>query len=242
MARPLIPSMRRALLIVLALALLGLAYSQWNVVGRLRDGMLQLQQLGSWGGVIFLLAYALSVVVLIPGSILGVGAGVVYGLGWGTLLVTLGAWLGSTVAFFIGRYGARNFAQRHMRAHPRLAALDRALGGSSLRLVFLLRLHPLLPYNLLNYALGATAVSTRDYVLGNIGIIPGVLLCVGLGTLAGHIILHPEIPDNPHTASLRLLAEVVAACLAVAASIWLVQVGRKAVRNGTGQGRSASFA
>ena len=227
--------MRRVLLILSGLVLLGLAFRQWHGAVVLRDTLLQLQDMGTAGALLFLGVYALSVVLLIPGSLLSVGAGAVYGLGWGSLLVTLGALLGSAIAFCVARYAARDLVRRKLRQHPKLATLDQALQGGGLRLVFLLRLHPLLPYNLLNYALGASAVHARDYLLGGLGIIPGVLLFVGLGSLAGRMILHPELPEDAHTAWLRTSAEVAAVLLGLAVSVWLAQVTRKALQRAPSQ-------
>ena len=75
--------------------------------------------------------------------------------------------LGSTVAFLLGRYVARRLIERKLATMPRFAAIDRAVSAQGLRIVFLLRLSPIVPFNFLNYALGATRISIKDFVIAS---------------------------------------------------------------------------
>jgi uncharacterized membrane protein YdjX (TVP38/TMEM64 family) len=143
--------------------------------------------LGFWGPVAFIAGYALGTVAFVPGSLLTLSAGLLFGLGWGTLYATVGAFLGSTGAFLAGRYLARGAIERRLAGKPRFAAIDRAVGQEGSKLIALLRLSPLLPYNLLNYALGLTRVKLGAYLLGSIAMIPGTLLYVYYGTLLGDL-------------------------------------------------------
>jgi uncharacterized membrane protein YdjX (TVP38/TMEM64 family) len=121
---------------------------------------------------------------LLPGSVLTGGAGFAYGPLWGTLLVSPVSVAAAVVAFVLGRTLARGWISRRMAAHPRFVAIDEAIGKGGLRIVLLLRLSPVLPFNILNYALGLTRVRMRDYVLGSfIGMLPGTLLYVYVGSL-----------------------------------------------------------
>lgn len=143
--------------------------------------------LGAWGAVAFVLGYALACVAVVPASLLTLAAGAVFGLGRGVALVTAGALLGAASAFLLARYAVRGAVERRLAGNPRLAAVDRAVATDGRRIVFLLRLSPAVPFSALNYALGATRLSFADYMLGSLGILPGTVLYVYYGTVAGTI-------------------------------------------------------
>lgn len=175
----------RGLVLVAVIALL-------VVGGRRLGGVLPeilsgLERLGPWGPVLFVALYVAAAVALVPGSILTLAAGVLFGLGRGVLLVFVGATLGATAAFLVARYVARDAVARRVNRDPRFAAVDRAIEREGGRMVFLLRLSPLLPFNLLNYALGVTRVRLGAYVLGSVGMLPGTVLYVYYGKLAGTV-------------------------------------------------------
>lgn len=142
---------------------------------------------GSWGPVLFVVGYALATVAFLPGSILTIAAGAIFGLVRGTALAFGGALLGAASAFLVARYLARPAIERRFQADPRVRSIDRAVEERGLRLVFLLRLSPVLPFNALNYVLGITRVRLRDYLLGSLGMLPGTLLYVWTGKLAGDV-------------------------------------------------------
>jgi uncharacterized membrane protein YdjX (TVP38/TMEM64 family) len=143
--------------------------------------------LGFWGPGAFVLGYAVAAVALLPGSLLTLAAGALFGLARGTAYVLVGATLGACLAFLIARYLARGAVERRISAHPRFAAVDRAIGGEGLKIVFLLRLSPVFPYNVLNYALGLTRVRFRDFLLASVGMLPGTLLYVYYGKVLGDV-------------------------------------------------------
>jgi len=143
--------------------------------------------LGALGPVAFIAGYALAVVGFVPGSILTLAAGAIFGVLEGTLYVFLAATLGSTGAFLVSRYLARRAVERRLEGDERFAAIDRAVGAQGRRIVFLLRLSPIFPFNLLNYALGLTRVRLADYVIASLGMIPGTLLYVYSGKVAGDV-------------------------------------------------------
>lgn len=145
------------------------------------------ETLGFWGPLVFILGYAAATVAFIPGSILTLAAGAIFGLAKGTLYVFLGATLGSTLAFLVARYLARGAIERRLESSPKFKAIDGAVAEEGLKIVFLLRLSPIFPYNLLNYALGLTRVSLRDYVIAALGMIPGTFLYVYYGKALGSL-------------------------------------------------------
>jgi uncharacterized membrane protein YdjX (TVP38/TMEM64 family) len=144
--------------------------------------------LGAWGPVVFVAGYALAVVAFVPGSILTLAAGALFGLVKGTGLVLVAATLGACAAFLVARYVAREAVERRLAGHPRFAAIDRAVGTEGRKIVFLLRLSPLFPFTLLNYALGVTRVRFADYVVASAGMLPGTLLYVYYGQVAGDVV------------------------------------------------------
>lgn len=143
--------------------------------------------LGFWGPAAFVLGYAAAAVALLPGSLLTLAAGAIFGLARGTAYVFVGATLGACLAFLIARYLARGAVERRIAAHPRFAAVDRAIGREGSKIVFLLRLSPVFPYNVLNYALGLTGVRFRDFLLASVGMLPGTLLYVYYGKVLGDV-------------------------------------------------------
>ena len=140
---------------------------------------------GLWAPLIFVLVYVLATVLLIPGSVLTLGAGAAFGLGWGLLWVTLGANLGAHAAFLAGRFFARAWVARRIERHAGFHAIDQAVAEEGWKIVGLTRLSPAFPFTFLNYAFGLTRVSFRHYALATFfGMMPGTVLYVYLGALA----------------------------------------------------------
>lgn len=143
--------------------------------------------LGVWGPVVFILGYAVAAVAFIPGSLLTLAAGAIFGLAKGTVYTLIGATLGACAAFLVARYGARGAIERRIAGNPRFAAIDKAVGGEGFKIVALLRLSPVFPFNLLNYALGLTKVSFWQYAAASVAMLPGTLLYVYYGKAAGSL-------------------------------------------------------
>ena len=143
--------------------------------------------LGFWGPLVFVLGYATAVVALVPGSILTLAAGAIFGLAEGVVYVFVAATLGAALAFLVSRHVARASVEAKLAGNERFAAIDRAVGGEGRKIVFLLRLSPVFPFSLLNYALGLTRVGFVDYVVASVGMIPGTILYVYYGKLAGDV-------------------------------------------------------
>jgi uncharacterized membrane protein YdjX (TVP38/TMEM64 family) len=141
--------------------------------------------LGVWAPVAFVLAYIAVVVLMLPAFLLIMAGGAVFGVVQGSLLVMTGAMAGGTLAFLIGRHLARAFVERRVATNATLSALDRVIGEDGLRLVFLLRLSPAVPFVLSNYALGITRVRLRDFVLGTLGLLPIVVTYAAYGHASG---------------------------------------------------------
>jgi uncharacterized membrane protein YdjX (TVP38/TMEM64 family) len=161
--------------------LLILPASVWLVtplplIAAVLGGLLQLREwldgAGLWGLVVYVLVYALAVVLLFPGSLLALSAGLAYGP-WGVPLAVSGATIGAALSFLISRYVAGAWFRR-LRRRRLLLALENAVIEGGWRFVCLVRLSPLLPFGLLNYYFGVTRIPFRQYLPGTVlGIIPG---------------------------------------------------------------------
>ena len=148
---------------------------------------LWVNSLGVWGPVVFIVGYAVAAVAFVPGSLLTLAAGAIFGLSKGVLYVFVAAVLGSSAAFLVSRHLARAVIEQRVAGSARFAAIDRAVSAQGRKIVFLLRLSPVFPFNLLNYALGLTKVRFVDYLIASVGMIPGTLLYVYYGKLAGDV-------------------------------------------------------
>lgn len=178
------PLARIAIGVAVLAALVLLARSAGDAVPRFAEWV---DGLGPWGPIAFILGYAVAVVAFLPGSLLTLAAGAIFGLGLGVLYAFSAALLGSAVAFLVARYLARGAIERRLAGNARFAAIDRAVGQQGRKIVFLLRLSPAFPFSLLNYALGLTRVRFADYLLAAPGMLPGTLLYVYYGKLAGDV-------------------------------------------------------
>lgn len=147
----------------------------------------QIQSLGIWAPIAFIVTYAIATVALVPSSLLTLGAGVLFGLPFGFVYAFLGATLGATSAFLAGRYLVRDWVARKINGHQKLQAIDAAVAQAGLKIVLLTRLSPMFPFVLLNYTFGITQISLRDYVMGFLGIIPATLLYTYIGSLFGDV-------------------------------------------------------
>lgn len=145
------------------------------------------ESLGVWGPLVFIVGYIVATVAFIPGSILTLAAGAIFGLARGTAFVFVGATIGSILAFLVSRYFARSAIEKRLQGNEKFANIDRAVGAQGLKITFLLRLSPVFPFNLLNYGLGLTNVRLRDYAIAALGMLPGTFLYVYYGKLAGDV-------------------------------------------------------
>lgn len=173
-----------ALTIILALVIIGRV-----AVAPIQNFATWVDGLGPLAPVVFIAGYIVATVAFVPGSILTLAAGAIFGVVRGTAYVLIGATLGETAAFLIARYVARPFVERRLAGNKNFQRVDRIIQKGGGRMVLLMRLSPLLPFNVLNYSLGVSKVRFRSYILGSVGMIPGTLLYVYYGKLAGDLTL-----------------------------------------------------
>jgi len=193
------------------------------------------RSLGPWAWAGYIGLYIVATVAWVPGSILTLASGVLFGLWMGTLLTLVGATAGATAAFLVARYVARTTVERKLGDRPRLRAIDRALSRRGARLVFLIRLSPAIPFNALNYALGVTGVPLRSYIWTSfLGMVPGTFLYVYAGYAAGQI--SGAVDAEPRGWGYWTLLGV-GLLATIAATILVTRVARRAVDQATSNAR-----
>ena len=181
---------------------------------------------------VFIALYVLATVCLIPGLILTLAGGAIFGLARGVALVSAGSLLGASAAFFIGRTFARKWTQQRIAAWPRFRALDGALGERGFWIVLLTRLSPLFPFNLLNYAYGVTAVRPRDYIAASwLGMLPATVLYVYAGSAAAD--LAQALSGRVRTGKSATVLLVVGLAATVAVTALVTRVARRRLEHET---------
>src|SRR5262245_33552027 len=171
-------------LYVVAAVAIVIAAKYFHIQDLLKAALDWIGKLGAWGSVIFIGIYIVAAVLFIPGSVLTLGAGALFGVIRGSVCVSIGATLGATAAFLVGRYLARDAIARKIAKNEKFAAIDRAVADEGWKIVLLTRLSPVFPFNLLNYAFGLTRVKLSHYVLASwIGMMPATVMYVYLGSL-----------------------------------------------------------
>jgi uncharacterized membrane protein YdjX (TVP38/TMEM64 family) len=177
------------------------------------------------GVVAFMLVYFVATILFIPGSILTLGAGFVFsasfgslgvGILLGTISVFFGASGGAIGSFLLGRYLFRDSVGILSKRYSVFEALDKALAEKGLRIMVLLRLSPIIPFNVINYVAGVTAISFWSYVLALFAIIPGTVLYVFLGASAGSLADSANSGDNLTVTIIVVVVGVIFGFLAIA--------------------------
>jgi uncharacterized membrane protein YdjX (TVP38/TMEM64 family) len=188
--------------------------------------------LGAAAPLAFIALHAIGVLAFVPATVFAVAGGALFGFVRGLAYSVVGGALGATGAFLIARHVVRRFFAARFSTSPQLAALDRAVSASGLRILVLLRLSPVTPFNVLNYAFGAGSVRLRDFVLATLGGLPGTIVAAYAGDVAGEALAlagetHPVWNTSYYLALIAGLAATVAAAVAVA------RAARRALRNVT---------
>lgn len=222
--------MKTARLILIGLVLAGLVVAAYALP--LADWVTVLAErarsTGGLGVALFVAAYVVSTVAFLPGSILTLAAGFVYGPVWGVAIASPASVAGATCAFLLGRTLLRGWAEARVGTSARVRAIDEAVSREGFKIVVLLRLSPIIPFNALNYALSLSNVPVRTYVLASfLGMLPGTLMWVYLGSLA------PTVADLSSAGSgggtTRTLLYVAGLVATVAAAVIGARAARRAL-------------
>lgn len=180
------------------------------------------QQQGVWAPILFVLVYAAAAVAFVPGSVMTLASGAIFGLVKGVVLVSIASTTAAAISFLLGRFALRGWVEKKLAHRPAFRALDEAVGREGWKMVLLLRLSPVFPFTLLNYALGLTRIGFWPAVLASwVGMLPGTILYVYLGSLA-------QVAATGSTTAEKILYGVgLVATLAV--TVWITRIAKRAV-------------
>lgn len=170
---------------------------------------------GPWGPVIFVATFVVATLLLIPATGLTLAAGFLFGPVAGTALVTLAATLGAAAAFLVSRYIAKDYIKGKLQSYPRLKAIEEQVSTEGFKIVLLLRLAPLVPFTILNYALGVSEVSFVPYIVATaLGKLFGVFSQVYVGS-TGRSVEAATTATGSNNINLALTAVGVVASIVV---------------------------
>ncbi|HUE87944.1 MAG TPA: VTT domain-containing protein [Vicinamibacterales bacterium] len=191
------------------------------------SGTLQtwVESLGFWGPIALGVVYIIAALLFVPGSLLTLAAGAIYGLTLGMVIVSIASTSAAALAFLIARYGARDRVLRILEQSPRLMAIDRAIGERGWKIVALLRLSPAVPFNLQNYVYGVTAVRFGPAVLASwLAMLPGTFLFVYVGSLGGAAAAGSSVTTG------EWVLRSVGLAATVLVTVYLTRVAQRAMR------------
>lgn len=219
----------KPLLIVFVVATLLVIAHKFNAQQLLINALDWIKTLGPWGPIAFIIIYILATVLFLPGSLLTLGAGLLFGPIFGSIYVSIGSTIGATCAFLVGRYLARGWVSKQIEGNENFKAIDEAVASEGWKIVGLTRLSPIFPFNLLNYAFGLTQVSLPDYFFASwIGMMPGTVMYVYLGSLAGSLATLGTEGGTRTTAEWILYGVGLIATIAV--TVYVTKIARKALQ------------
>lgn len=210
--------------------LISAIFSPWQPILLWQEVLASIQGWGAAGVVAFMMLYNLATIFLIPGSLLTLAGGILYGFFWGSVYVILAATLGATIAFLIGRYFAHDWVCRRLRKYPKFRSIDAAVAKHGARVVLLTRLSPVFPFNLLNYAFGVTKIPLRDYILGSMGMVPGTVLYVYIGALLGDVTALGASPElGPQVQALQWSLRGIGLIATAGVTLFITRIAKKAL-------------
>jgi uncharacterized membrane protein YdjX (TVP38/TMEM64 family) len=224
--------MNKSLLLIFAIAL---ALGAWFFLLQEHTGVAfdWVRDKGLIGGVVAGLVYALATVLMIPGSVATLAIGAIYGPWIGLLIVSPASVLGATMAFILGRGVFRPIIEKRMQGSNKFEALQAAIAKNGLKILTLVRLSPIFPFTVINYAFGLTRISLRKYIVGSfIGMLPGTLLYVYLGSAVGDVgqLMSAGVEDSGRAGSLIFYGGLVATA---AVTIIITKVAKQALADAT---------
>lgn len=182
------------------------------------------KDLGPLGYLVYVLAYVVVCVTFLPASPLTIGAGAIFGFVEGAIVVIVGATLGATASFLLGRTIMRRRIEAMAAKNPKFLALDRAIAREGGKIVFLIRLAPVFPFAYINFAFGLTGVRTLPYIVATFfGIIPVTLAFVYIADAATRT-------ATADMSSTRLIINIVGVVIAIAVTAFVTRLALRAVR------------
>ncbi len=216
-----------ALLLIVVVALLA-AFKFLPINDWIQTLLTTIGGMGPLGPVLLAGTYVIACVLFIPGSLLTLGSGFLFGVVTGTIAVSIGSTLGAAAAFLVGRLLARGWIEGKVAGNEKFRAIDEAVGREGFKIVLLTRLSPVFPFNLLNYAYGVTKVKFRDYFFASwIGMLPGTLMYVYLGGAVKSI--SDLAAGNIEGGSGRQILFGIGLLATIVVTVYVTRISRKAL-------------
>ncbi len=152
------------------------------LIGGINQQQLQLwlQKMGIWAPILYILIYSIATICILPSTPLNLSGGAIFGSVWGTVWTSIAAILAAVLSFIFSRTIGRDLVRQKLAG--KWEKIDREMHQGGFFYMFAIRLLPLIPYGIVNFAAGLTAIKFRDYFFGTLlGTVPGILPFVMMG-------------------------------------------------------------
>ena len=242
-----LPAWAKLAIAVVVIAAVVFALKQLDLGTRLQAAIEWIRGLGAVGVIVYGALYVVATLVGVA-TPMTLAAGVIYGVVGGVAVVSPSSVAAATICFLLGRTLLRKSVEQKVSANKKFAAIEKAVGKNGFKIVALLRLSPAFPFTLLNYGLGLTSVSVRDYVLASfLGMLPGTLLYVYLGHAVGDVgaifSKAPKAPPPPDASFFQLHGKqvllVVGLAATIAVTVYITKIARAALSQELGESPKA---
>ncbi|MCG8695906.1 MAG: TVP38/TMEM64 family protein [Minwuiales bacterium] len=198
-----------------------------------------LQDIGLWAVPLFIAINMLVVVFVLPGMVVTMAAGFLFGVLEGSLYVVIATSTGASIAFFVARHLLSERWVRYLRSHPKLGAIERQFARRGWRVVLLTRLIPFFPFKISNYFFGATSIRFSAFFFGTLfGIVPLTLTNVYLGSIAADLATL-GVAGGPRSQA-EWLIYGGGFVVAIGAAIYFARLARRALEKDAADGESGS--
>jgi len=188
--------------------------------------------LGYWGPLVLIAAITILSIPLFPDTPFAMIAGALFGIGWGTLYTAIGVWLGATLVFFTSRILLQQRVRDYLEDHPRWSAVEEAASREGVRLQLLIRLTPV-HSALFSYVMGASRVSYAAFAVGCLAMIPGLMVEVYCGHLAGH--MAGLASGTKHHSPVQTIGTIAGLLIAILVMSYVTRLARRAIAQSEAQ-------
>jgi uncharacterized membrane protein YdjX (TVP38/TMEM64 family) len=219
----------KVVVILFVIACVALLFKNLPITTWMEKALTWIESLGIWGPIVFIVIYIIATVLLLPGSALTLGAGFLFDLVKGSIIVSIASTIGATLAMLLGRTLFREKIGGMVLQNPKFKAVDAAVGQNGFKIVGLTRLTPAIPFTLLNYMYSLTKVRVRDYLIASwLGMIPGTIMYVYIGSLFQNIEdVFGEREKRPSEYILLIVGFIVTMVI----TIIVTRIAKKAIRD-----------
>lgn len=185
-----------------------------------------LQDLGAWKGpLVFACLFGIAATLMVPSSLMKLTAGAMFGFTGGLMAGWLGAWLGAMIPFLIVRKLGVSKARSWIDSKPLWKAFDSVAEEEGLTLTVLIRLSLVIPYNFVNWVIGATRIRTRDYAIGNVATVFPTILYAWWGAKLGDIVVVLD-GGGPERDSMWWISILVSLIITIWGIVWIDKKAR----------------